>query len=91
MTQTLKETDRYLTNSGFTCSPLPDAGSQYLAHYEFGNLKAKKPWGISLTLRDYGDGRWTYYPIEYTGQFADKILVIENMLKRIPGFERARP
>lgn len=56
-TETLKEADRYLMNNGSSCRKEVDLGGTYESSYTFGNLDAKPPHGIDITLHDYGDGR----------------------------------
>lgn len=89
-TQTLMEADRYLVNKGFVCTPLTDLGDQYQARYTFGRFKTKTDSGITLTLHDYGDGRWTYSPIGFSKGLDEMVREVNEALRRLPGFEPDR-
>lgn len=90
-TETLKEADRYLMNNGFSCRKSADLGGEYEASYMFGDLNAKPPHGIEITLHDYGDGHWTYNNlVSHSENLAAKVRQITEALSGLPGFEAHR-
>jgi hypothetical protein len=86
-TETLKEADRYLMNNGFSCRKEVDLGGAYESSYTFGNLSAKAPQGIDITLHDYGDGHWTLKVVGHSEDLTAKTRQITEALRGLPGFE----
>lgn len=96
-TETLMEADRYLLNNGFTQvgEPVELPNKQVQFAYRFGDLadktplgRPKTPHGISLTLHDLGDGRWTFVNfVVHSKDLSDKAHQTTQALSRLPGFQ----
>ncbi len=84
-TETLKEAGRYLLNNGFRCGAEVELDNQYQARYDFGQLRGNV--GITITLHDYGNERWTYMSVAYSKDFLEKSGQRTNGLRQLPGFE----
>jgi hypothetical protein len=69
-------------NNGFACKKFVDLDGEYESTYIFENLNAKPPHGIEITLRDYGDGHWTFNNlVGHSKDLAAKVLQITEALK----------
>jgi hypothetical protein len=86
-TQTLKEADRYLVNNGYEFKSSTDLGTEFVASYEFGNLKAKPPRGITVTLHDYGNRYWNFYKVAHSEDLKERAQEMMDALRRLPGYQ----
>jgi len=89
--KTLRQADQYLIENGFSLTKTTNLGDELQATYGLGNLQAKPPVGIHITLHDYGDGHWTFGNfVIHSGDFTAKVREVMDALGKLPGFEPHR-